>query len=539
MMGRVWMVIVAGMAGLAGAFPAGRVAAQIPPPTPPAASLAEAELLSVQAALQAAAAEIQTLQSRMQATTGERVATVAALRSTRAELAAAAAQTRAAATAGRRGAPPAVPASWLPQDPADSLYRSARTQLQERRYAEAARTFASIRADFPRSGYAGDSYYFEALARSRMERVEQLQRALRLLNEQRQSHPRAATASDAPALKVRIESELARGGDARAAEAVVRAARGPGEGAQVSCDDEEQALRATALSALLKMDPERAGPLLRELTRTRGECAAHLRAHTVFILARQSTDDRATLELFLDLARNDPDPAPEVLQWLARSDEPEAIEVVLSRVRAQRDDPEGIDPSLLLALAQSSDPRVVDLLADLVTDSSAETEARLTALHWLVRHDRVDAAFLANLYGDLDDTQLRHGVLHAMSRMESSDAIDWLTARALDPDESVEVRSTALFRAGELGLAPRQLLEIYRGASNHQLRSQAIFALTRSPEEEGAVDVLLEIARAETDPALRHQVIFWLGESDDPRVADFLLELLRGGEAAAGGRPIG
>jgi hypothetical protein len=41
-----------------------------------------------------------------------------------------------------------------------------------------------------------------------------------------------------------------------------------------------------------------------------------------------------------------------------------------------------------------------------------------------------------------------------------------------------------------------------------------------------AVDTLFRIARNERDPELQKKALFWLGESDDPRVAQFLEELI-------------
>ncbi|MEQ9569535.1 MAG: hypothetical protein RLN75_05050, partial [Longimicrobiales bacterium] len=198
----------------------------------------------------------------------------------------------------------AIPEAWLPQDPADSLYRAARSRLNDRRYAEAARLFAEIRGDYPRSGYVGDAFYFEALARSRVGAQRELRTALELLAVQRREHPGAATAADARALAVRIESQLARNGDARAAESLVGAARG-GD-AQVACDDDDQAMRATALSALLQMDPERARPILQEVLRSRDECSAELRAPAVLIHAQHLEAVDATLDLLLDLAHRNP-----------------------------------------------------------------------------------------------------------------------------------------------------------------------------------------------------------------------------------------
>ena len=47
-----------------------------------------------------------------------------------------------------------------------------------------------------------------------------------------------------------------------------------------------------------------------------------------------------------------------------------------------------------------------------------------------------------------------------------------------------------------------------------------------SSDDPAAVERLIEIARNETDPDLKKQAIFWLGQSNDPRAAEFLLELI-------------
>ena len=40
------------------------------------------------------------------------------------------------------------------------------------------------------------------------------------------------------------------------------------------------------------------------------------------------------------------------------------------------------------------------------------------------------------------------------------------------------------------------------------------------------MDKLFEIARTESDQELRENAIFWLGQSDDPRVTEFLEQLI-------------
>ena len=41
-----------------------------------------------------------------------------------------------------------------------------------------------------------------------------------------------------------------------------------------------------------------------------------------------------------------------------------------------------------------------------------------------------------------------------------------------------------------------------------------------------AVDKLMEAARTDPNPEVRQQAIIWLGQSKDPRVANFLIELI-------------
>jgi hypothetical protein len=40
------------------------------------------------------------------------------------------------------------------------------------------------------------------------------------------------------------------------------------------------------------------------------------------------------------------------------------------------------------------------------------------------------------------------------------------------------------------------------------------------------MDMLFDIAKNDKDPELRKKAIFWLGQSHDPRVQQFLLDLI-------------
>jgi HEAT repeat protein len=418
-----------------------------------------------------------------------------------------------------------APEAWLPQDPADSLYRAARASLNASRFQEAAGRFAELRQRFPRSGYVGDAFYFQALALYRAGGPSRMEQALELLQQQAQTHPDAATAEDARALQVRVQSELARRGDASAAAEVARSA-------SADCDDEDQSVRATALSALLQMDAEQAVPILREVLRQRDGCSAELRKQAVFLLSQKMTDE--TVGVLVDLAQRNPDPDPEVrdaaIFWLSQTRSEAALDALLSILESDGVG-EDVRERVVFAVAQHRSPRAAEVLRNFARNASAPVELRSNAIFWLGQQGGADAGgFLRELYGSLQDPELKDRVLFSVSQSRSPENRAWLLARARDTREDVEVRKKALFWAGQAGLGAQEALEVYRSSTDRAMKEQALFVLTQVREGRAeAVDALMEIARTEQDGELRQRAIFWLGQSKDPRAAELLLEIIRGG----------
>jgi HEAT repeat protein len=418
-----------------------------------------------------------------------------------------------------------APEPWLLQDPADSLYRAARESLNGRRWEEAARRFAELRERHPRSGYVGDAYYFQALALYRAGGSSRMDEARRLLEEQARTHPDAATVQDAEALLVRVQSARASRGDADAAADVARTA-------SADCDEEDQTVRVTALSALLQMDEERAAPILLEVLRQRDECSTELRKQAVFLVAQKMSDE--TVDVLLDLAQRNPDPDPEVREaaifWLSQVRSDEALDALLSILEAGDVD-DDVREHVVFAISQHRSPRAAAVLRDLARDASASTDLRANAIFWLGQQDQTDGgAFLRELYASLDETELKERVLFSISQRRGTESRDWLLARARDSSEPLELRKNALFWAGQAGLEVQEVMDIYRASSDLEMKKQALFVLTqvRGGGAEAA-DALMEIARTEDDAELKQQAIFWLGQNRDPRVAEFLLELIRRG----------
>src|SRR5215218_8303430 len=171
----------------------------------------------------------------------------------------------------------APPPAAFPQDPADALYRQAREALNDEDWAAAARRFQQIRQRYPRSRYAPDALYWEAFARYRTGRVEQLRMALGGLDTQRTRYANAATRRDADQLAARIRGEMARQGDAGAAETVAVDAARAAQCTRRGDDDE----RMAALNALLQVDADQAMPLLRRVLARRDACSEELRSKAV------------------------------------------------------------------------------------------------------------------------------------------------------------------------------------------------------------------------------------------------------------------
>jgi HEAT repeat protein len=437
----------------------------------------------------------------------------------RAEREAALVEARMAAARALLPTPP-IPEPWLQEDPGAELYQEAREALNDGRYRRAAQLLRRLREDHPGSGYLPDSFYWEAFARHRIGGRGRYRAALELLARQARDHPDARTRADADELRVRIEAELARRGDAEAAEAVARQAADP-------CA-EDQSLRGAALSALLHMNAEQALPILREVLGSRDECSVELRRRAVFLVSQRMTEE--SVDILLDLAHRNPDPDPEVREqavfWLSQVRSDEALEALASVLR-ETDDPE-LQERAVFALSQHGSERAVELLRSYAERPEADPEIRAHAIFWIGEAGHAaGTSYLRELYPRLEDPELKERVVFGVGRNADPESRAWLLERAGDPSEEMELRKNALFWAGQSGaVAADDLRRLLASFDDPEMREQLVFVASRSDDPE-AVDFLMEVAASGGDRELREKAIFWLGQSEDPRVAGFLLELLR------------
>lgn len=403
-------------------------------------------------------------------------------------------------------------------DPADLVYREGRRALNRGDFREAARVFSRLRRDFADSRRVGDSYYYEAYARSRLGGTRDLELALVLLDEQADEYPDSGTRDDSPALRVRIQSDLAARGDSEAAAEVFR-------GANESCRDSDQELRVIALSALLNMDSQRALPILQEVLRNRDECSTELRRQAVFLISQQPGD--LTVDILLDLADRNPDPDREVREqavfWLSQVRSDEALNALESILRDTDD--EKIQENAIFAISQHESARSTAILKEFAEREGAPKDLRENAIFWLGQSEGGD--YLRELYDRIDDVDLRENIVFGIAQSNGASDRAWLMEKALDEGESIDVRKNALFWAGQSGIDVERLAELYSTLRGREMKEQVIFVLSQHGGAE-AVDQLIRIAETEQDTKLKTNAIFWLGQSNDPRVAEFLLKIIGG-----------
>jgi HEAT repeat protein len=428
------------------------------------------------------------------------------------------------------------PAAWQADDPADSLYRRAREELNRGDYATAAKSFARIAGDYPRSVYAGDALYWEAYAYYSMGGSAQLRSALRALDAQRSRYPKASTRGDADALSVRVRGALAQLGDGAAAQSVTERAVADAKpcangrrGANENDDDDE---RIAALNALLQMNAERAMPILRTVLAKRDACSAGLRAKAVFLVSQLRTSE--TESILLDVVKSDPseEVQKKAVFWLGQVNTERAADVLAELLKSSSN--EELRKTAVQALMQSRSERGQAAVRAIAEDERAPSDLREQAVFWLGQHrSPTNATYLRELFDRLGSRpgsaseSVRQKILFSLSQMRGEGNDRWLMQVAADPKHSVETRKQAIFSAGQAGVGAAELVALYPKLTDRELKGQLIWVLSEQ-RDPVAVDRLMEIAKRDPDPEMRKKAIFWLGQSRDPRVKQFLVDIING-----------
>lgn len=421
-----------------------------------------------------------------------------------------------------------APQAWAPQDPADSLYRQAQQAMSRGDYRRAASLFKDLPVKQPNSVYASDALYWQAFSLYRIGGTAELQEALAVLDVRKNKYPsgRNMRGDADPALATRIAGVLsARGlGD----KDLVKRALTEGSG---TCDNEDQSVRAEALSALRQTDPDEALAQSKKILGRKDECSVQLRRSALWLIANKK--DAAATATLVSVAKNDPsmDLRAEATGFLGSIGGDDALAALEELMKS---DDERVQRAAVRALTTHSSPRARVAMRALIENNSANEQLRITAVD-AYNSDRAtleDATWLRSIYPKIDSPRIKARIVSTVSRIGGEQNEQWLMSLAKNEDESIDVRQNALNYVGRT-VDIATLNKFYDGVSARPLREEIIRTLGDRKEPQ-ATDKLFEIARSGTDPQVRRSAINTLTRkaAKDPRTNQLLMDII-GGESPA------
>jgi hypothetical protein len=186
----------------------------------------------------------------------------------------------------------------------------------------------------------------------------------------------------------------------------------------------------------------------------------------------------------------------------------------------------GTRASAVFWLGQADDPRARAELHRVIENGREDDRIRARAIFSLSNGGDTPASeysYLRGIYPHLASRKLKEAIFQGMGN-DQSDGSAWLIERARDGGESIELRKSALFWAGQRELTPtKDLVTFYRDTPDAGLREHALFVLSQR-NDELAFNELMHIASADSDKRMRARAMFWLGQKNDPRVAKLIGE---------------
>lgn len=414
-------------------------------------------------------------------------------------------------------------------DPADSLYRVAYDAMNRGEWRRAADMFAQVSSKYPKSRRIMAATYYEAFMHYRIGTTEELQTALRVLNDRSKLAATnnvsnsTTTQQEIASLTTRIRGALAARGD-------TEAARQLGADAQKSgCDSEDVQVKSEALSALAQADAAAATPMLKRVLEKRDPCLLELRRRSLSILLRRG--DTAATSAAISVARATDEALSlrtDAVSYLSRLPGDNAISTLEELLRNSTD--ADVQRAAIRALSNTENARARQTLRALIERNDVSERLREEAVNTMDRSNGTgrpeDATYLRGVYSKLQPERVKIAALSAISRVPGAENEQFVLRVARDPSESSEVRAGAVSRMYRIpGISISDISKLYDAAESRSLREQLISVLSQRKEPE-TIDKLIEIVKTGTDPRLKSQAMNALIKKDDPRAKKLLSEIV-------------
>jgi hypothetical protein len=396
--------------------------------------------------------------------------------------------------------------------------QEAREALNQAKYEHAAQMLAEIYEVEKGREAAGNALYWQAFARYKLQRTSELKVAAELLTLQQEHYANSETAPDGEALLARLYGELAQRGETHAVREIHELS-----------DDEMQreATRVAALEALMRMDPDKALPILEKIVTGEKEVSEDMRRHSVFILCRM--DDVRSEDLLIDMLQKEDDPEmlSELVMCLSMKDSDRALDAIVDLFN-RVDDPE-LDQAAMFAIGRHGGEKAFGILEEIALDPNADSELRQQALFGISQtgrdQDIIEVA--VKILKSDENPEMLEASLFALSRTEGDVPDQVFMDLINNPSADEDLRAQAMFFASQRGQLDLAFVrQVYAKTESQDMKRQICHIITRMDDEEAALDALIEIIRMEDDPEIKQEAVFWVSRFDSDRAAEFLLEVI-------------
>jgi HEAT repeat protein len=175
------------------------------------------------------------------------------------------------------------------------------------------------------------------------------------------------------------------------------------------------------------------------------------------------------------------------------------------------------------------DERALASLKRAAEDERMPEEIREDAIFWLGQSNAADLEFFRTLFRKTKSVDLRQRIVFSVSQTQRPEAAAWLLDLARDKSFDVEVRKDAIFQLSQRRRIDfDQLSALYdQSKGEPEIQDHILFVLSQR-NEPTAVDKLMAIAKSDPSIDRRKQALFWLGQKKDPRVQQFIRDLIKG-----------
>ncbi|MEO8335408.1 MAG: HEAT repeat domain-containing protein [bacterium] len=298
------------------------------------------------------------------------------------------------------------------------------------------------------------------------------------------------------------------------------------------CSNDADDIRRAALVGIMQMESSQILPVIEKLLERRDECSVALRRQAVELLARSREPER--VEIMVRVARSDPSGVVrrQAVQSIAQANT-ERSTALLDSIFFNATDTD-VAETALRGLAQQTSPGARPALRRIAESTTLATELRVRAVSQIGASRRTpdDVQYLEDLYGKTTSPQLRQGILRGIANQRTSESTNWLLGVARDRNSEIELRQVALRSVGQYSsgnaasLEIKDVLALYdEFARQPDMQEQVLDILGQRPET-AATEKLIQIASDSANTTLRRRAIQRLAQRRDPRVRQFLLDIV-------------